>query len=79
MAKNAKKLISDIDKKISTWNERSQFQLKGVKNLSRSDLDTLKLYADAIIMYGNCNCYMKPRGGVRDVLAAYGLLEGGTL
>lgn len=73
--KNANKMLEDIRKKINSWNERSQFTIKGVKNLSRSDLDTITLYGEAIVNYGNYNCYMKPRGSVKDVLYAYGLGE----
>ena len=44
--KQAQKIIKDINKKILAWNERSQFTIKGVKNLSRADLDSLVLYAE---------------------------------
>ena len=50
--KAALKLLSDIEKKIAKWNERSSFTLKGVKNLSMSDLDTLQLYANTLLNYG---------------------------
>lgn len=70
---NINKLKSNIEKKIRDWNERSCFTIKGVKNLSRSDLDMIIMYADIYAKQGNFDGYMQPRGGVRDVLAAYGI------
>ena len=73
----AVKLIKDIDKKIVTWNERSSFTLKKVKNLSRSDLDTLRLYAETFIASGGCGFVglMKPLGEIAKVLYRYGIME----
>lgn len=42
--KAAVELEKLIDKKLDNWDERSCFTVKGVKNLSRSDMDTLQLY-----------------------------------
>ncbi len=69
----AKKLIKEIDNKITNWNERSQFTIKGVKNLSRSDLDTIVLYAETFIKFGGNGFpgLMKPRGNVEQVLSIY--------
>lgn len=66
---NEDKLIRDIEKKISTWNERSQFKLKGIGNLSRSDLDVLRMYAD----FSKRQDYslMEPRGRIKEVLDKY--------
>lgn len=69
------KINQDIEKKIRTWNERSCFTLKGVKNLSKSDLDMILLYAQQTDGYGNFPGFMPPRGGVKDVLTAYGLMS----
>ena len=72
--KNAEKLIKDIDKKFRDWNERSSFRLKGVGNLSVSDMDTLKLYAETYIRnYGSFRGLMEPRGSIAKILEAYGL------
>lgn len=68
-------ISKDIDNAIRKWNERSNFTLKGVKNLSRSDLDTLLLYAEYIEKHGTYEGYlMKPRGAVAEVLEKYGLI-----
>lgn len=75
MEKKCAKLKADIQKKLDNWNERSSFTLKGVKNLSRSDLDTMELYADTICRQGNYYGLMKPLGSVATVLKAYGILE----
>lgn len=74
MSAKVNKLKDDIRKKLDNWNERSNFTLKGVKNLSRSDLDTIILYADTIARQGNYDGLMKPLGGVGEVLSAYGLI-----
>jgi hypothetical protein len=71
---NIKKLRQDIKKKLDNWNERSNFTLKGVKNLSKSDLDTIELYADIIEKQGNYNGLMKPLGAVAQVLQAYNII-----
>ena len=68
--RNAHSLIKLIDDKIRNWNERSQFIVHGVKNLSRSDMDMIIMYAENLIMnggysYGNL---MKPLGNAGKVL-----------
>lgn len=68
------KLISDVNKKLANWNERSTFTLKGVRNLSRSDMDVLLLYAEHYNQYGSFDGLMDPVGGIKDVLTAYGLI-----
>ena len=72
---NAQKLLKDIDSELSNWNERSQFCLKGVGNLSRADLDTLTLYAEAYIRSGGYGFpgLMKPLGEIREILEKYGI------
>lgn len=75
MQKKITKLKTDIKKKLDNWNERSCFTLKGIKNLSRADLDTIELYADTIARQGNYSGLMKPLGTTAQVLQAYGILE----
>lgn len=65
------KLTQDIQKKQKNWNERSMFTLKGVRNLSMSDLDTLILYDEHYNGYEFVGL-MKPRGYIAQVLSAYG-------
>lgn len=75
--RSAEKLIKDINSKITKWDERSQFTIKGVKNLSMSDLGTLQLYAETYIRsngYGFPGL-MKPRGDIAKVLESYGLKD----
>ena len=71
--KAALKLLSDIEKKIAKWNERSSFTLKGVKNLSMSDLDTLQLYANTLLNYEYYAGLREPLGTTEEVLSKYGL------
>lgn len=73
----AKILKKDIKEKIDNWNERSSFAVKGIKNLTVSDLDTLELYADEMIKSGGNGFYglSKPLGNIRQVLVKYGLLD----
>lgn len=70
---NAKKLINDINLKLKKWDEKSNFTIKGVKNLSRSDLDTLVLYAQQYIMSGGYSFsgLMEPFGDIKKVLSKY--------
>lgn len=73
--KQAQKLIQDIDKKIYNWNERSMFTIKGVKNLSRADMDIMKMYAEHFIRQGG-NFYglMDPMGSMEEVMAKYEII-----
>lgn len=73
--KQAEKLLTDIEKAMSRWNERSCFKLKGISNLSRADLDCLEMYAKRYIANDGRGFepFMSPRGGVQDVLEAYGI------
>lgn len=75
--KNAEKLRKDIQKKLDNWNERSQFTLKGVKNLSRSDLDSLDMYADFFIKNGGYGFapFRKPLGEIKEVLDKYQIID----
>lgn len=74
--KIAEKLIQDVKDKKAKWNEHSQFVMKGIKNLSVSDMDLLVLYAETIIYDGYyTGLLMKPPGGVGEVIKKYGLLE----
>ena len=41
-----KKLKADLNKKLDNWNERSQFTVAGVKNLSRADIDSLLMLCE---------------------------------
>ena len=75
MRNKANQLIKTIQNKIDKWNERSQFTIKGVKNLSMSDLDTLILYAETIRDNGNYNGLMKPLGNIEKILQAYELIK----
>lgn len=62
-------LLNDIKALRDNWDERSCFKLKGVGNLSRSDLDTLELYAD-----NNLNLrLMKPLGNIKKILDIYNI------
>lgn len=62
-------LLEEIERKLDKWDERSSFVIKGVRNLSRADLDTLELYATY------SGRLMKPRGEVGEVLAKYGYVR----
>ena len=64
------KLIADVNKKIDRWNERSQFTLKGVRNLSRSDMDDLLMAADC---FKRGNTEFRLYGDTLAVWEKYGL------
>lgn len=63
-------LLKDVKKAIANWDERSQFVLKGVRNLSMSDMGTLELYAKT-----GGKGLMKPIGDVGKVLEKYGYVH----
>lgn len=74
--KNAEKLLTDVRKKLNSKQDARTVTLKGVKNLSVSDLETLELYAQTIIRNGRyTGILMKPLGGVGEVMAKYNLIE----
>lgn len=70
-------LIRDIKIKRDNWDERSQFKLKGVGNLSRADLDDLELYACACLNSSGYSFspYREPSGDIKKILDAYGIKE----
>lgn len=66
---NAQKCIQAVNKKIENM-EYGTVTLKGVKNLSRSDLDSIKMYAEASLN-GTMNQFMTPNGEIREVLEKF--------
>lgn len=68
---NAQKCIEAVNKKIET-NEYNTVTLKGVCNLSRADLESIKLYAEASIK-GTMSQFMEPMGSIREVLEKFGV------
>ncbi len=77
---NAKKLLSDITKALNDGQECRTRTIRGVRNLSVSDLQTLKLYAETILRDGSYRPYLKkPLGGVAEVMAKYKLLDNDSM
>jgi len=73
---NAKKLLADVRKKLNYKQDAHTVTLKGVKNLSISDLETLELYAQTIIRNGHyTGILMKPLGEVGQVMKKYSIIE----
>jgi len=64
-------LIEDIEIARRNWDERSQFKLAGIGNLSNSDLDTLELYARE---YNGFNL-MEPTGNIKAILKKYNVIK----
>jgi hypothetical protein len=69
---NAQTLIKDCQTQMAK-NEYRTSTLKGIRNLSRSDLDILVLYAETFLCNGDTTGLMKLRGNAADVWIAYGL------
>ena len=69
--KNAKKLLNDIDKKLDEM-ECGTVTLKGVKNLSRSDLETLQMYAE-FAMRDDLYSLSRLRGNCAEVWSKYNI------
>ncbi len=65
--KAAKRLIETCEREIFK-SEYSLFTIRGVENLSRSDVDTIILYCEYYIKNKTIGGLMPPRGGVADVL-----------
>ena len=70
---NAMKCTKDIDAKLrnSEYNIKS---FKGVKNVSVSDLETARMYAEQIANTGNYYGLMDPCGNVKAILEKYNCL-----
>ena len=66
---NAQKLYADIEKILGT-NEYRTYTLKGVKNLSYADLETLQLYAE-YAMNDELHELMPLRGNLAKVWEKY--------
>ena len=74
----AKKLIKDVETKLAKWDERSQFKLKGIGNLSRSDLDTLVLYANIFLRTGHFHQFREPDGEIGELMRKYEIIDDET-
>lgn len=74
---NSEKLIKTIEEKLNKWNERNTFTIKGISNLSRSDLDTILLYVNAYKRSGEKDFgdLMEPKGYVGDVLEKFQIIK----
>ena len=75
-----KKLLKEIEKLRAKWDERSQFKIKGIKNLSPADLDTIELYVEYAEKNSSTGMplfhgLMKPRGDIKKVLDLYNITE----
>lgn len=70
-------LLKTIQTKLENWDERSQFKIAGVGNLSISDLETIKLYVEEYIQSGGISfgSLMDPMGEVKEVLDHYGIVS----
>jgi hypothetical protein len=69
-----KSIYKDINK-CKLKNEYRLSTLKGVNNLSRSDLDTIELYAKTIENQGSYSGLMEPGGNVKKVLEKYNFVN----
>lgn len=68
---NANKLIIDCQKSLLKDEGRIR-TIRGVRNLSRADLETAILYAQHVLNYGTWEgMLMPPRGGVEELLGKY--------
>ena len=71
----AQKLISDVKKKVSQM-EYNTVTFAGVRNISRSDLDSVEMYAEEFINSGGYSfgSFMEPRGEIKQILDKYGVI-----
>ena len=68
---DTRKLVSACQKAMLK-NEYKTSTIRGVRNLSRSDLETAILYAQHVQKYSSWEgTLMPPRGGVADLLSKF--------
>lgn len=70
-----KKINKGLYKDLEAARIKNEYRLstiKGIKNLSRSDLDTVELYAQTFERTGRYDGLMQPRGNVKELLDRYG-------
>ena len=72
--KAAKRLIDTCERAI-LGSEYSLYSIRGVENLSRSDVDTIIFYCQYYIKNKTIGGLMPPRGGVGEVLKKINLTE----
>lgn len=65
---NKEQLRRDVEKALDSWDERSNFTLKGVRNLSFSDMQMIEMYLDL-----DGRNLRKPIGEIGRVFEAYGI------
>lgn len=70
--KNAEKLVKEVTNKIRN-SEYNTVTMKGVRNLSRSDLESAVMYAETYINSGGYSFtgLMNPVGNVKELLDKY--------
>lgn len=69
----AESLIGEIDKAKKNWDEKSSFTIMGYKNLSESDLDSLRFYARVFLDSGTTNGLAEQYGDMGEILKKCGL------
>lgn len=67
------KLKKEIEKKRRNWNERSNFTLRGQRNLSVADLDAIEFYVDHYLRDGHIMGFIEPQGAIKEVLDSAGV------
>lgn len=74
--KKAEKMIKDVENLILN-NEYNTVSLKGVRNISRADLDTIQMYGETFIRNNGFGFspYVEPSDNVEKVLTKYGVTD----
>lgn len=72
--KAAKRLIETCEREIFK-SEYNLFTIRGVENLSRSDVDTIMLYCEYYIKNKTIGGLMPPRGGIAEVLKKIDIVD----
>lgn len=72
--KAAKRLIDTCEREIFKG-EYGVYNIRGVENLSRSDVDTIIFYCQYYIKNKTIGGLMPPRGGVGEVLKKINLVD----
>ena len=73
--RNANKLIEDLQKKMKNDDYRTM-SVRGIRSVSKADLDTAIIYAKAFIKHDGDGFYglIEPTGNVKELLIKYRLI-----
>lgn len=70
--KKVKTLLDKVTKTIQNSEHRG-VKVHGI-TCSRADLEVIQMYCEMLLKNGNINCFMAPRGNVKEVIEKAGIV-----